>query len=1003
MYEDRRIAYREHSNTKLTYRGIFSLDLAARLETIEPDAVYYFNFQPLILFFDFSSTMTREELESRKQTIFKRAWCLDKSPVIFMIDSQDIQIFNAFRYQRNLDGKNSLESITLADDQLENRFSFWELESGRTWEWIDEAVFKKSIERSRVNYVLFSNILFASESLSGLGLSKEFSNLLILRLIFCRYLIDRGVEFNPQYLRGKSVDERKQRFNEILSDEDQLQALFKYLKGRFNGNLFVTDDDEKLKPKALTFISGLFAGNLSTNQPFLFDVFDFSIIPVEIISSIYETVIGPDDKKTLSSVYTPTFLVDYVVDKTVLTYLNASGENQCKILDPSCGSGIFLVQLYRRMIERQREINDDVLISVLTKNIFGIDRDINALNVAIFSIYVALLDYKNPKTLIDFKLPALKGKNLFRGDFFDTDADYNKQIEFKSKSFKFIIGNPPWGRKNDGNQDAKHLEYIASRQLPIAKFEISQTFLYRSGDFSGANTECAFIITSKALYNQWSDKFKKHFFQHYFVDEILDLSPVRRIIFSDALNPAAVVKFRPAFGQPTQKHVVSYASVKANLFLRNFKILVIEKQDRKQVQQELLSTYSWIFKTLLYGNELDLAFLKRLSGIPYKISDLISDTPELVYGDGLLKRSKKSDTDAAYRNLIGLPKILTDSLTDFSHTPNAKVKVTDDDIRVKSGGDIQQYKGTKVLFKARTKNESEVFVSVVEKDALYLHCTFGITSKKRPDLIYELFSLFKSNLFAYYQFLTSANWGVYIPEIQLTEYLSFPYLEAKRRRTLLNSLENTLTQINSARGKTLVSEGEEDRVKQNFYKTTNKVIDATYEVDEIEASLMSYFLEVSRYQFQESKYENTVRPFTNDNRDLLKGYAEVFYRHFSQIYNRPGEYFQIDIYPLKWFIAMQFRLVDALPNDEEKIRFVSENNPDRVIFDILSKKMSINEVSNSVFEQKDLKGFEKDFFYLIKPNEYKSWHPAMAHRDLAEFMGAIHNASVSNINYETAV
>jgi hypothetical protein len=176
-------------------------------------------------------------------------------------------------------------------------------------------------------------------------------------------------------------------------------------------------------------------------------------------------------------------------------------------------------------------------------------------------------------------------------------------------------------------------------------------------------------------------------------------------------------------------------------------------------------------------------------------------------------------------------------------------------------------------------------------------------------------------------------------------------------------------------------------------KGISVVVNENYEVDPIEADLIDYALEISRFQFQESRYERTLRAVNDDN--VLSQYAAVFYRHFADLYNKDGQYFHIHVFKLRWFIAMQFKITDV--KTDTSITFEDSNNPDRVIFDVLSRKLSISEISNGIFEQKDLKGFESDFFYIVKPNEYKCWHRANAHRDIAEFMDAIHKASISQL------
>lgn len=115
--------------------------------------------------------------------------------------------------------------------------------------------------------------------------------------------------------------------------------------------------------------------------------------------------------------------------------------------------GIFLVQTFRCIIENNLDengfINDNEKIqNILKDNIFGIDINDESIDVTIFSLYLTILDYKNPRTLQGFKFPNIKNSNLFIYDFFD-----NKVTKILEKiQFDVIIGNPPWG-----SVDGKHL------------------------------------------------------------------------------------------------------------------------------------------------------------------------------------------------------------------------------------------------------------------------------------------------------------------------------------------------------------------------------------------------------------------------------------------------------------------------------------------------------------------------------------------------------------------
>jgi hypothetical protein len=70
----------------------------------------------------------------------------------------------------------------------------------------------------------------------------------------------------------------------------------------------------------------------------------------------------------------------------------------------------------------------------------------------------------------------------------------------------------------------------------------------------------------------------------------------------------------------------------------------------------------------------------------------------------------------------------------------------------------------------------------------------------------------------------------------------------------------------------------------------------------------------------------------------------------------------------------------------------------------LANNLSIEQITDNqdptknLFVQKDIKGFESNSFYIIKPNEYKCWHRAMAWYDVAEFKEAIQKAELNRLN-----
>jgi len=186
----------------------------------------------------------------------------------------------------------------------------------------------------------------------------------------------------------------------------------------------------------------------------------------------------------------------------------------------------------------------------------------------------------------------------------------------------------------------------------------------------------------------------------------------------------------------------------------------------------------------------------------------------------------------------------------------------------------------------------------------------------------------------------------------------------------------------------------------------NILINNLYGVKNYEKDLIDYVLDVSRYQFKENKH-HLITDFTyidnthyRNRNFVLKRYVEVYLNEFQNIYK--DEFLQVEVYLLKHFIALNFVFLSKKPT--KSIVYPKDKKNEREVLKRLANNLSVSQITNTkdpsknLFIQKDIKGFEKDPFYIIKPNEYKSWHRAMAWYDVAEFKEAIENAELKKIN-----
>ncbi|MDR3236565.1 MAG: SAM-dependent methyltransferase, partial [Prevotellaceae bacterium] len=596
------------------------------LEQINPDAFFCFDNKPLILFF----------VRQIDNDLHKKIWNINEVPVIIVVNNNSVEIYNGFNLLAN---KNTLEK--LGDERLTD-FSYFQLVTGKTWETYE----KELNYKNRVDYKLLDNIGAAREQVikqfPSIDKNDEetkkryvkIANALLGKIIFVRYLIDRKVKI---YFDKESKERTNEEFCNILQQPDRAKQFFNTLADKdvgFNGDLFRLEDAEYQEvPKGAysILIKLLKSQEIATGQQSFFDLYDFSIIPIEFISNVYEYFIGSKNQAKQGAYYTPLFLVDYILSETIERFISDNQIYNCKVLDPACGSGVFLVETLRKMIEKykenapeDREKFKNGIKDIAQNNIYGIDKDESAIQVSIFSIYITLLDYMKPPEIADFKFPKLKDTNFFCADFFDKEAKFN--AIFEDIKFDYIVGNPPWFRGKNEIEKPLYVKYIDERRkkenqqdisIDIGNKEIAQAFLLRSSDFCAKNTKCALIVTSKVLYNLQSKNFRKYFLHNYLIERVFELAPVRREVFDSlsdkAVAPACVLFFRFASGSSTDTNIIEHIALKPSRFFSMFKIFSIYRHDIQTVQQDRLKKYDWLWKVLVYGSYLDFNFIKRLN------------------------------------------------------------------------------------------------------------------------------------------------------------------------------------------------------------------------------------------------------------------------------------------------------------------------------------------------------------------------------------------------------
>ena len=982
---------------------------------IKPEAFFCFDNKPLILFF---------ENPTNKEELHEAIWNFNECPIAIIIENESVEIFNGFRYEKD---KKCLEK--LGGDEKLNDFTYFELVTGRTWEQ-----YKENLDyKHRVDYHLLQNIKAAREILLGIDKNRsKLVNAILGKTIFVRYLIDREVNIKfDGSVRTWTNDE----FCHLLDNPKQIQSFFEYLEDKdrgFNGDLFpLTPSEYKQVTKAdYQVLKRLLQGDdIAKGQTSLFNLYDFSIIPIEFISNVYELFIGKDNQQNEGAYYTPLFLVDYILKETVESHLNNSPKTKaiaselllpsfgnysyCKVLDPACGSGIFLVEALRKIIERyiietDIKINSErfkkAIKTLAQENIYGIDKDESAVQVAIFSIYLTLLDYLEPPEIEKFKFPILLDQNFFVSDFFSENDDFN--LKLKEIEFDFILGNPPWDGNAIGQSGKSYLnqrkasEKDNKRKYPIAinNGEIAEGFMLRVSDFAKSNCRIALIIKSTILYNRgYSEfsKFRQYWLQEFFIDRVFELAAVRHEVFDRSNDPAiataAVIFYRYANGQRTDSNVVEHLSLKASRFFTLFKIFTLNRTDFKKVEQGRLKDFDFLWKILVYGSYLDFNFIKRLFQGYDSVSKLTLNKKEFLKGTGITL--SKTPTEGTY-HLKGLPFIDAYGIESFFVNPDKITKFDIDKVGRKRKEAL--FNGPFLLIRNGLNTQTlNARAAIFKSDGVYMKALTGIKPLNGDlNVLRNIAGLLSSDLYAYIAINTFGSIGIEREQTKDYEKFNIPYLKNGISKFVKN-IEDSKLKIHTEKKRILNDglkiESLENEIKENLKSINNEIIDLI-DANDIERELINYALDINRSLITgaDSSKNKIFSPIEYEDA-YLKDYATLFLKRFKSKIESNNKKFIVEIWHTRQIIGMLFKTI-PINSFSNNIVWIDKQNKDTEILSFIAK-ISSEKITEKLFVQKDVRGFEKDYFYIFKPNENRLWHKAIAYLDVNEFADAILKAA----------
>ena len=587
--------------------------------------------------------------------VHKNIWNQRRVPFLYVESSTEVRVYNCYERPMNTaDRSRSIDDIQLlrADeehlDELEKVFSQVSIDSGSFW---NHEYAKRLDYRKRVDKTLINNLRETRRRLIEQEVPVPIVHNLLLRSLFLLYLEDRKAtnqKFYSQYSEGATS------YFDILEDEniEAAYALYSRLEKSFNGNLSPVSLEERsiVRSSHLALIRDCFwDDNLVSDQNqinlFRWRIFDFSIISIELISEIYEEFLsieqGEEATANEGAYYTPHVLVEFILNKSLPWADENNSKYDMKVIDPTCGSGVFLVESFNRLVNRWEyqhpgeKIDFQELLSLAQDNIFGIEKNPHAIKVAAFSIYLAILDKLDPKTLWqnntfpyliydpDNQDQSSQGNNLFLmsslsdGPFLDQEYD-------------LVVGNPPFKRGGLNREVKEYLKNQGFAQEQVLAFVHRATQLCPDG-------KIALVTASKILFNTTTgyQEFREFLFNNLYVESIYNFSALRRVkqkyggnLFASAVGPACVIFYQTKLPQDSAKALL-YCVPKTVIKDKVVDSIVINHTDIKYLpRSECKNPNTKIWKIAMWGTERDYNFIKKFSEPKYKLIEFIIDKKE---------------------------------------------------------------------------------------------------------------------------------------------------------------------------------------------------------------------------------------------------------------------------------------------------------------------------------------------------------------------------------------
>ena len=944
-----------------------------------PDALWKGDSALTVYFKSEPEAPSGEQIAGWHQEIWNRGF----APLLWVVSPEKIELYNGFGRPRQTGNatEHRLRIFERIESKLEELDAFagrLAMETGRFWQESDAS---KVDRKTSVDRQLLSDLAALERDLVKADMSRPDAQGLIGRSIFAQYLIDRRI-VTPRRLANVYGHDT---LAAILRDRRATKQLFDWLRETFNGDMFPSKGSSVPRAIHLRRVADFLDAVDPDSGQMTFFPYRFDVIPVELISSIYEQFArsdpppARDDARSARSASsarddhheTDVFYTRLPLVSLVLDEITDGLTGRETVLDLTCGSGVFLVEALRRLVRLRSggaEPSRRLIRSTLYEQIYGVDISESAVRVAAFSLYLAALEFDpNPSPPRALKFKPLIGKTLIVGDARNVERTTDGQAALTERGakrqFDVIVGNPLWSYGGKEATAARRDESNHRSKVHAPRGE-SLGFVSQAMEFASDNTRFGLILSAVQFFSRSGTgaSASRQLLETLSPVTLVNLSNQSDWLFPNANMPAIALFARhrrsPSSVITTVQVPWSPGGARSHTFeIAPSDIITLPLADWKR-QPELL-------KAALLGCRRDLGLLDRLTSKFTTLEEGLGQIDvRLRAGLKLGNRSR----DASF--LHGIPYLTAKALRPFSVPADSS---SFDEAGAEGPRSRDIYRAPLLLVKRFLLVENvRPVVAVADRDTVFTDAFLGAAfPDDRREIACILAAVLSSSLASWFLLMTASTFGLWMQLIERGDLVQMPVpdLEAAPRSKAGRHLIR------------LVGKLQRNPPRDADWRALDDAVFDLYGLDEAERTVARDGLFRASWQWNPGRLESAkpepAQPQMLDYARTFLAAMDVWFaarkrRHMrAEVFNLPKSA------PLR---VVRFVLEEGYAPAPPRVDLVEPEGSLRDGLDRIGQRLEVR-LATSLSSQRELRVHGRREVVIIKPSARRHWMGVSALED----------------------